>query len=218
MSEIWRLSASRVAALVAQRKLSALEAAESALARLDAVNPHLNAVVDHRRDEVLTRARSIDAAMDRGENPGPLAGVPVTVKINIDQAGFATTNGVTLQKDLVATANSPVVDNLLRAGAVIVGRTNAPAFSYRWFTSNRLHGRTINPRNAELTPGGSFGGHQRSRRASRNSSPQPRRGSDRGRALSRRSLPGRGRSHRGEGYACDASRVRLNSTKTNPGN
>jgi len=158
MPEIWRLSASRVAALVAQRKLSALEAAESALARLDAVNPRLNAVVDHRRDDVLARARAIDAALARGEPPGPLAGVPVTVKTNIDQAGFATSNGVTLQKDLVATTNSPVVDNLLRAGAVIVGRTNTPAFSYRWFTGNRLHGRTINPRNAELTPGGSSGG------------------------------------------------------------
>jgi amidase len=158
MSEIWRLSASHVASLVAQRKLSALEAAESALARLDAVNPRLNAVVDHRRDDVLARARAVDAAIARGENLGPLAGVPVTVKTNIDQAGFATTNGVTLQKDLIATANSPVVDNLLKAGAVIVGRTNTPAFSYRWFTGNRLHGRTLNPRNVELTPGGSSGG------------------------------------------------------------
>ena len=158
MSDIWRLSASRVANLIAQRKLSATEAAESALARLAAVNPRLNAVVDYRPDEVLQRAGAIDAAMARGENPGPLAGVPVTVKINIDQAGFATSNGLTLQKDLIASTNSPVVDNLLKAGAVIVGRTNTPAFSYRWFTSNRLHGRTLNPRNAALTPGGSSGG------------------------------------------------------------
>ena len=158
MTEIWRLSASRVATLIAQRKLSATEAAQSALARLDSVNPRLNAVVDWRADEVLARARFIDAALARGENPGPLAGVPVTVKVNIDQVGFATTNGVTLQKDLVAESNSPVVDNLLGAGAVIVGRTNTPAFSYRWFTSNRLHGTTLNPRNAELTPGGSSGG------------------------------------------------------------
>jgi amidase len=158
MSDIWRLCASRVANLIAQRKLSACEAAESALARLAAVNPRLNAVVDYRPDEVLQRAGAIDAAMARGENPGPLAGVPVTVKVNIDQAGFATSNGLTLQKDLIASTNSPVVDNLLKAGAVIVGRTNTPAFSYRWFTSNRLHGRTLNPRNAALTPGGSSGG------------------------------------------------------------
>ena len=58
-----------------------------------------------------------------------------------------TTNGLRAQKDLIATANSPIVDNLLKAGAVIVGRTNTPAFSYRWFTDNQLHGLTKNPRN-----------------------------------------------------------------------
>ena len=158
MSEIWQLPASRVADLIAQRKLCATEAAQAALARLAQVNPRLNAVVDHRPEEVLARARAIDAALARGENPGPLAGVPVTVKVNIDQAGFATTNGVGLQKDLIAESNSPVVDNLLKAGAVIVGRTNTPAFSYRWFTGNRLHGRTLNPHDDALTPGGSSGG------------------------------------------------------------
>lgn len=156
--DIWRLSASQVADLIRQRKLSALEAAESALARLDSVNPRLNAVVDHRPDTVLARARRIDAALARGEDPGPLAGVPVTVKVNLDQEGFATTHGVRANKDLIATQHSPVVDNLLRAGAVILGRTNTPAFSYRWFTSNQLHGRTVNPRNPALTPGGSSGG------------------------------------------------------------
>ena len=158
MSDIWRLSASQVADLIRQRKLSATEAAQAALARLDAVNPQLNAVVDWRPDEVLQRAGAIDAALARGEDPGLLAGVPVTVKINIDQAGFATSNGVNLQKDLIAATSSPVVDNLLKAGAVIVGRTNAPAFSYRWFTGNQLHGTTLNPRDATLTPGGSSGG------------------------------------------------------------
>ncbi len=158
MTDIWRLSASQVADLIAQRKLSAVEAAQAALARLDAVNPRLNAVVQHRPDEVLARAAAIDAALLRGEQVGPLAGVPVTVKVNIDQAGFATTNGVALQKDLIARTNSPVVDNLQKAGAVIVGRTNTPAFSYRWFTSNTLHGRTLNPRDEALTPGGSSGG------------------------------------------------------------
>ena len=92
------------------------------------------------------------------KTPAPLAGVPVTVKANVDQAGFATTNGVRLQRDLVAQVNSPVVDNLLRAGAVIIGRTNTPAFSLRWFTGNLLHGSTKNPRDPALTPGGSSGG------------------------------------------------------------
>lgn len=156
--ELWRASAGRIADLVARREVSVLEVAQSALDRLDQVNPSINAVVDHRPDEVLRRAAVLDAAIDRGATLGPLAGVPVTVKSNVDQIGFATTNGVTLQRDLVATQNSPVLDNLLGAGAVVVGRTNTPAFSYRWFTGNRLHGDTLNPRNAALTPGGSSGG------------------------------------------------------------
>lgn len=158
MSDLWRLSAVELASRIRNREVSAVEAAQSALERLNAVNPALNAVVDHRPDEVMARAAVVDAQLARGEDPGVLAGVPVTVKVNVDQAGYATTNGVKLQKDLIAAANSPVVDNLLRAGAVILGRTNTPAFSLRWFTGNALHGDTRNPRNAALTPGGSSGG------------------------------------------------------------
>lgn len=158
MSDLWRLPATELAALIRSREVSAREAAQSALGRLDAVNPMLNAVIDHRPDVVLARADAVDRQVAAGEDPGLLAGVPVTVKVNLDQAGFATTNGLVAQKDLVATENSPVVDNLERAGAVILGRTNTPAFSLRWFTSNLLHGATKNPRDPGLTPGGSSGG------------------------------------------------------------
>jgi amidase len=158
VTEVWRLSATELAHLIRTRKVSAREAADAALQRLDAVNPKINAIVAHRPDLVRERADALDRMIARGEDPGPLAGVPVTTKINVDQAGFATTNGIRLQKDLVAQTNSPVVDNLLRAGAVLLGRTNAPAFALRWFTSNLLHGSTRNPRNPSLTPGGSSGG------------------------------------------------------------
>lgn len=158
MSDIWRLSASEVTALVQAKEISAQEAARAALDRLEAVNPAINAVVDYRPEDVLAQAEEIDAAISRKESPGILAGVPVTVKVNVDQAGFATTNGVTLQRDLIAQQNNPVVDNLRRAGAIILGRTNTPAFSYRWFTSNLLHGATRNPHDPALTPGGSSGG------------------------------------------------------------
>src|SRR5262249_10893035 len=126
MTELWRLSAIELAKLVRARKVSAREAAESALQRLDAVNPQINAVVEHRPEVVREQAHRIDGLMARGEDPGPLAGVPVTVKINTDQAGFATTNGTLFQKDLTAEANSPAVDNLVRAGAVLLGRSNSP--------------------------------------------------------------------------------------------
>ncbi|KWF06454.1 amidase family protein [Burkholderia pseudomultivorans] len=158
MQELWRLSAADLARLIRAKEVSAREAATSALARLDAVNPMINAVVDHRPDDVLQQADAVDAGIARGEDPGVLAGVPVTVKVNVDQAGYASTNGLNLQRDLIATANNPVVDNLRKAGAVILGRTNTPAFSCRWFTSNLLHGETRNPRDPSITPGGSSGG------------------------------------------------------------
>jgi amidase len=158
MDDLWRLPAKDMAGLIAGKKVSAKEAATSALARLDAVNPKINAVIDHRPDDVLKQAASVDAAIARGEDVGPLAGVPVTVKVNIDQQGYATTNGLKLLREAVAESNSPVIDNLRKAGAVILGRTNCPAFSYRWFTSNLIHGDTRNPRDPSLTPGGSSGG------------------------------------------------------------
>jgi len=158
MTDLWRLSAAELAALVKSKKVSAVEAATANLARLDAVNPKINAVIDHRPEDVLKQAVEVDTKIARGEEVGPLAGVPVTVKANIDQEGFATTNGLTIQRDVIAKSNSPVVDNLRKAGAVILGRTNCPAFSYRWFTTNLIHGDTKNPRDPSLTPGGSSGG------------------------------------------------------------
>jgi amidase len=158
MDNLWRLPAAELASLIRARTVSAKEAASAALERLDAVNPSINAVVDHRPEDVLAQADAVDAAIARREDPGSLAGVPVTVKVNIDQVGFATTNGVTLQRDVIARSNNPVVDNLRKAGAVILGRTNAPAFSFRWFTTNLMHGDTKNPRDPSITPGGSSGG------------------------------------------------------------
>src|SRR5437868_13932841 len=121
MQDLWRLSAAELAALIRTKKIPARDAASAALARLDTVNPKINAVVDHRPDDVLAQADAIDASIARNEDAGPLAGVPVTVKVNIDQRGYATTNGLNLQRDVIATTNSPVIDNLRKAGAVILG-------------------------------------------------------------------------------------------------
>jgi amidase len=155
---LWRLPATQLAGLVRSRKISARDAVQAALERLDDVNVRINAVVDYSPAQALAAADVIDARLKDGEEVGALAGVPVTVKVNVDRAGHATTEGVALQRDLVAKTNNPVVDNLLKAGAVIIGRTNVPAFCLRWFTANRLYGETRNPRDPRLTPGGSSGG------------------------------------------------------------
>lgn len=158
MTQHYTLPAHEIAALIRLRGLSAREVTEDALARIDAVNPAINAVVQFLPDQALEEADRVDAAIAAGRDPGPLAGVPVTTKVNVDQKGMATTNGVRIQKDLIAEQDNPVIANLRKAGAVIVGRTNAPAFSLRWFTRNLLHGATLNPRDASITPGGSSGG------------------------------------------------------------
>lgn len=158
MTELYALSATAIAAGVAARTFSAREATEAALARMDAVNPAINAVIKPLHEEARAAAAAVDAAIARGEKPGILAGVPVTVKVNADQAGHATTNGLVIQKDHMAEIDNPVIANLKKAGAVIIGRTNTPAFSLRWFTSNNLHGLTKNPWNPAITPGGSSGG------------------------------------------------------------
>lgn len=158
MEDIWRLSAEDLALHIRARRISAVEAATAALARLDAVNPAINAVVDHRPEDVLAQAEAIDTALARKDDAGPLAGVPVTIKVNVDQRGFATTNGVKLNRDVIAGDDSPVVANLRKSGAVLLGRTNCPAFSFRWFTTNLIHGDTKNPRDPGITPGGSSGG------------------------------------------------------------
>jgi amidase len=158
MTEFWRLPATEVAALVRAKRASATEVVRSAIARLDAANPPINAVVQHRPEETLAEAARVDAAIARGDDPGAMAGVPVTIKVNVDQAGWPTTNGLRIQKDHLATEDNPVVANLRKAGAVILGRTNTPAFSLRWFCRNGLHGHTRNPWDPAITPGGSSGG------------------------------------------------------------
>ena len=155
---LWQWNADEVATAIRTRRISSREAVQAVLQRLDAVNPAVNAVTVLLADQALAAADRADAAVKRGEVLGPLHGVPVTVKENIDQADQATANGVVAFKDLIAKVDSPPVANWKRAGAVIVGRTNTPAFSLRWHTDNELRGRTYNPWARTRTPGGSSGG------------------------------------------------------------
>lgn len=156
--ELFELSAIETVEKIKSGEVTARAVTESVLARMDAVNPAINAVVARQDEEALQAADEVDQARARGAALGPMAGVPVTTKENADQAGFPTTNGLKIQKDMVAETDSPVIANMRRAGAVIVGRTNTPAFSLRWFTRNGLRGHTKNPHNPAITPGGSSGG------------------------------------------------------------
>ncbi len=154
----WRASAVELAAAIRRRELSAREATQSVLDRIAEVNPKINALVAVYGEEALASADAADKALNADAEVGPLHGVPVTIKINADIAGKPTSDGLVAFKDNIAKSSSPFVDSLKRAGAIIVGRSNAPAMSLRWFTDNDLHGRTLNPFDATRTPGGSSGG------------------------------------------------------------
>ena len=157
-SSLWTWSAVELARAIRQKEVSAREALQSCMQRLEQVNPYLNAIVDPLSDDAIRAADAADAAVNLGAPLGPLHGVPVTIKINVDYAGRATTNGVVAFQHVIASADSPVVSNLRKAGAVIFGRTNVPCFSTRLFTDNDLYGRTYNPWDPARTPGGSSGG------------------------------------------------------------
>lgn len=155
---LWSWSAGAIAEAVSAGRLSALEVTEAALARKAAVNGPLNAVVDHFDDAARAEAAARDASRNAGRAPGPLEGVPVTIKVNVDQVGCATTNGLPSLAGLIAREDAPVVANLRAAGAVVIGRTNTPELSFRADTDNPLYGRTHNPWGDHMSPGGSSGG------------------------------------------------------------
>jgi len=156
--EFWRWDATVMAKAVRTRQVSAREITLSCLQRIDAVNPRINALVEVRPEVALAAADAADHAVAEGLALGPLHGVPVSIKVNSDQAGYATTNGIVAFAAAVAEHDSPHVANLRAAGAILLGRSNTPAFSYRWFTNCELHGRTLNPWDDSRTPGGSSGG------------------------------------------------------------
>ena len=156
--DLWRWDAVDIARAIKAREISSREAVSACLERMAAVNSKLNAVTVDLSESALLAADRADQAIATGELIGPLHGVPVTIKENVDQEGCATTNGVVGFRDLIARADSPVVANWKRAGALIIGRTNTPAFSFRLDTVNDLRGRTYSPWSKTHTPGGSSGG------------------------------------------------------------
>lgn len=158
MNEIWKLSAAELAARIRRGEVSAVDAVRANVARMHAVNPTLNAVVTDLSDSALARARQLDETFARSGPVGPLHGVPVTIKINSDQQGQASSNGVPAYAGLIAPEDAPPARLLQEAGAIVIGRTNAPEYSFRADTINPQFGRTNNPWNPAISPGGSSGG------------------------------------------------------------
>ena len=158
MNELWALSAEEISKLFKTKEVSALEICNATIQHIEEINPKINAIVVDTFLEARETASRLDKKLKDNENLGLLSAVPVTVKVNTDQTGYASTNGLRIQKDLIANKDSPVVKNLKNSDALIVGRTNTPAFSIHWFTRNSLHGHSLNPHNNKITPGGSSGG------------------------------------------------------------
>jgi len=150
--------AHRIARAIRSRALSASDALEAYLAQIRRHNPRLNAVPT--LDETGARARAADAdrALARGEDWGPLHGVPITIKDTYETAGLRTTFGYPPTSACVPARDATVVARLREAGAVIMGKTNIPTAAYDWQCHNPIFGRTVNPWDPERTPGGSSGG------------------------------------------------------------
>ncbi|MGH7060161.1 MAG: amidase [Stellaceae bacterium] len=151
-------SATRLAGEIRDRKIGCLELLEFFLARAERYNPALNAIVAWQTERARERAWAADAALARGELWGPLHGLPMTVKESFNVAGLPTTWGNPLWKDNIAADDAVVVERLLRAGAVIYGKTNVPLMLADSQSYNEVYGTTNNPWDTSRGPGGSSGG------------------------------------------------------------
>lgn len=157
-SELWRASASDLAQAIRNKTVSSREAVEAYLARIEQVNPRINAITEVLAEQALAMALQADTLAAQGRWQGPLHGVPFTVKCNIDLVGSPTTSGVVAFQREVPPVDAPLVVQLKAAGAIPLARTNMPDFGMRWHTDNELYGPTINPWSAAHSPGGSSGG------------------------------------------------------------
>src|SRR5580698_8681564 len=158
MSEITLLSAVSMAEQIRRKKLSPVELVEAHLARIEKLDPKLNAFVQVDAEGARRQARVAEDAVLRQEKLGPLHGVPVSIKSSVEVKGMRCEAGSKLRAGFVAARDAPLVSRLREAGAIVLGTTNAPELLMAWETDNLLYGRTNNPWNLERSPGGSSGG------------------------------------------------------------
>ncbi|MGD2115278.1 MAG: amidase family protein [Acidobacteriota bacterium] len=157
-ADIPRMGAARIARAIADGELSAAEAADACIARIEEVNPRLNAVVFERFEEARREAAEADRLRAGGASLGPLHGVPMTIKESLFLEGTPTTGGLPARRGHRADRSSPLVALLREAGAVVLGKTNVPELLLYLEADNPLHGRTLHPERDDRSPGGSSGG------------------------------------------------------------
>jgi amidase len=158
MTDIAFSSAIALARAIKRREIGSRELTELYFARIDRLNGAINAVIAEDRDGALARAREADEALARGEDWGPLHGVPITVKESYDVAGFRTTWGVPEMRNNLAHTDALAIERLKNAGAIVMGKTNVPLRLADFQSYNEIYGTTNNPWDKDRTPGGSSGG------------------------------------------------------------
>jgi Asp-tRNA(Asn)/Glu-tRNA(Gln) amidotransferase A subunit family amidase len=158
MDDLTFLSAVAMAAQIREKKISPIELADAHLAKIERLNPKLNAYVQVDTERVRREARAAETAVVRGTEIGPLHGVPISIKSSIAVTGMRCESGTRLRAGFVADHDAPLVERLRNAGAIILGVTNTPEILMAWETDNLLYGRTNSPWDLERTPGGSSGG------------------------------------------------------------
>src|SRR5438876_6091637 len=147
-----------MAAQIRHRDISPVELVKAHLAKIEQLNPGLNAFVQVDAESALQHARAAETAVMRNAEIGPLHGVPISIKSSIEVAGMRCEAGTKLRAGYVAKSDAPLVRRLRKAGAIILGATNTPELLMAWETDNLLYGRTNNPWDLSRTAGGSSGG------------------------------------------------------------
>jgi Asp-tRNA(Asn)/Glu-tRNA(Gln) amidotransferase A subunit family amidase len=158
MTDLTFLPAVEMARQIREKEISPVELSEAHLAKIERLNPKLNAFVHVDAGSVRRAARAAEKAVMTGENVGPLHGVPISIKSSLDVAGFRCESGTQLRSGFIAEKDAPLVARLRNAGAIVLGVTNTPELLMAWETDNLLYGRTNSPWDLDRTPGGSSGG------------------------------------------------------------
>jgi amidase len=156
--EICFMTAGQLVQHMQAGELSALEVMKAHLAQIERVNPVVNAIVTLLPERALEQAKAADEILARGQDPGPLHGLPIAHKDLVMTKGIRTTFGSPILKDFIPDSDALIVERLKQAGAITIGKTNTPEFGAGSQTFNAVFGQTLNPYDTSKTCGGSSGG------------------------------------------------------------